>query len=127
KMRCRISYKPDEGPISPCGTTADGEVEDYSVFVKVPVSTAGIEENEIFTQVQIYPNPVSNQLTIDFNEMENSIDMVQIKDVTGKTILELKNKDSKLIQVDVSTLSSGLYQVVLQSGEMQTTRRFIKN
>ena len=127
KMRCRISYKPDEGPISPCGTTADGEVEDYSVFVKTPVSTAGIEENEIFTQVQIYPNPANNQLTIDFNELENSIDLVKIKDVTGKTILELKNKDSKLIQVDVSTLSSGLYQVVLQAGEMQTTRRFIKN
>ena len=127
RMRVRISYQPDEGNISPCGTTADGEVEDYSVIIKNPTSTAGIDENELFNSVSIYPNPATDQLTIDFNDLESVIDVVKIKDVTGKTILELKNKDSKAIQVDVSTLSQGMYHVVLQAGSIQTTRRFVKN
>lgn len=127
RMRCRISYQPDEGNISPCGTTADGEVEDYSVIVKNAGSTAGIEESDLFKAVQVFPNPVSDQLTIDFNESESKIDVVQIKDVTGKIILELKNNDSKLIQLDVTMLSKGMYHVVLQAGNFQTTRRFVKN
>lgn len=127
RMRVRISYQPDEGNISPCGTTADGEVEDYSVMIKNPTSTAGIDENDLFSSVSIYPNPANDQLTIDFKELESGIDVVQIKDITGKTILELKNKDSKAIQVDVSTLSQGMYHVVLQVGNIQTTRRFVKN
>ncbi len=127
RMRCRISYQPDEGGISPCGTTADGEVEDYSVVVKNPTSTTGIEEHELFSAVQLFPNPATDQLTIDFNQSEHNIEVVQIKDVTGKTILELKNDDSKLIQVDITSLSNGLYQVVLQANDIQITRRFIKN
>jgi hypothetical protein len=126
RMRIRISYQPDEGNINPCGTTADGEVEDYSVLVKGP-STAGIDEHNLFKAVQIYPNPASNQLTIDFKELENEMDVIQIKDVTGKLILELKNLDSKTIQVDLSSLSKGLYHVVLHTGGIQSTRRFVKN
>ena len=127
RMRCRISYQPDEGAINPCGTTADGEVEDYSVKIKNAGSSAGIEENELFNAVQIYPNPTTNQLNIDFKELENGMDLIQIRDITGKTILELKNQDSQLIQVDVSTLSKGMYQLVLKTGNFQTTRRFVKN
>lgn len=32
-MRCRISYQPDDGPITPCGTTTWGEVEDYTITI----------------------------------------------------------------------------------------------
>ncbi|MDD2982760.1 MAG: GEVED domain-containing protein [Crocinitomicaceae bacterium] len=126
RMRVRISYQPDEGNISPCGTTADGEVEDYSVMIK-PVSTAGIEENEMLQAVQIYPNPATDQLTIDFNELKTNLDLVQIKDVTGKLILELKNQGSKTIQVDLSSLSNGMYHVILQAEGIQATRKFVKN
>lgn len=127
RMRCRISYQPDEGAINPCGTTADGEVEDYSVKIKNAGSSAGIEENEAFNSVQVYPNPTTNQLNIDFKELENGMDLIQIKDITGKTILELKNQDSQLIQVDVSAISKGMYNLVLKTGNIQTTRRFVKN
>jgi lysyl endopeptidase len=34
RMRCRISYQPTDGAISPCGTSAWGEVEDYTVNIQ---------------------------------------------------------------------------------------------
>ena len=125
RMRVRISYKP-AGDISPCGTTVDGEVEDYSVVIK-NASTAGIDETDFFAAVQIYPNPATNQLTIDLSELDAGIDLVLIKDITGKTILQTEYTASKVIQMDVSQLSEGMYHVVLQSGNFQTTRRFVKN
>ncbi len=40
RMRVRISYEPDDGPISPCGTTEWGETEDYTIIIQdgAPVS-----------------------------------------------------------------------------------------
>lgn len=42
-MRCRISYQPDDGAITPCGTSTWGEVEDYTVILQDPfVSTVSL-------------------------------------------------------------------------------------
>jgi lysyl endopeptidase len=34
RMRCRISYQPEDGAISSCGTSQWGEVEDYSIVIQ---------------------------------------------------------------------------------------------
>jgi len=39
RMRCRISYQPVDGAISPCGTSAWGEVEDYTMNIQPASST----------------------------------------------------------------------------------------
>lgn len=38
-MRARISYNPDDGAITPCGTSQWGEVEDYTVVLQDPFSS----------------------------------------------------------------------------------------
>jgi lysyl endopeptidase len=40
RMRCRISFLTGDGPISPCGETQYGEVEDYLVYITAPASTS---------------------------------------------------------------------------------------
>ena len=42
RMRCRISYLPDDGSITSCGTSQWGEVEDYTINILDPVTPTGI-------------------------------------------------------------------------------------
>ncbi len=37
-MRCRLSYQPDDGAITPCGDSQWGEVEDYSINIQAAPS-----------------------------------------------------------------------------------------
>lgn len=86
----------------------------------------GLEENSLVAQINIYPNPVTSILTIDFNEGENRAEMVQIFTVTGQKVYEEKliGKQNK---IDVSTLSEGLYILQLfTSDRIVINRKFLK-
>lgn len=123
RMRCRISYSPDEGTIEPCGTTTDGEVEDYSVVVQ-NASTNTIDENNILSAVNVYPNPFSENLTIDLTSVSEPVS-VQIFDLAGKLLKSTENQSGKL-EINMAGLAKGMYQVILRSGDAKTVQRIVK-
>ncbi|MBT8266138.1 MAG: T9SS type A sorting domain-containing protein [Bacteroidia bacterium] len=57
--------------------------------------------NEII-ELKVYPNPVSNILNINANEI---VSHVELYDINGRLVLETKNS----IQLNVSQISEGLY------------------
>lgn len=122
RMRCRISYNPDEGAIDPCGTTTDGEVEDYSVVVQ---ATNSLDENGVFGNVNIYPNPVNENLTVDLSSVAAEDISVQIFDITGKLLKSVPNQGG-IVEIDLSALAGGVYQVVLKTGSVKSIQRIIK-
>ena len=124
RMRCRISYLTDEGPIDPCGTTLDGEVEDYSVVVQA-AGTNNIDENNLLVNVNIFPNPVNDQLTIDLSSVTESVN-VMIYDMTGKLLKSVENQIGNKLEINTAALSRGMYQVVLKSASAQSIQRVIK-
>ncbi len=123
-MRCRISYSTDEGPIDPCGTTVDGEVEDYSVIVQA-AGTNSIDENNLLVNVNVFPNPVNDQLTIDLSSVKESVN-VMIYDMTGKLLKSVENQIGNKLEINTASLSRGMYQVVLKSASAQSIQRVIK-
>jgi len=68
----------------------------------------------------IYPNPTSNQLTID-TELE--ISEITIIDITGKTI---KTITTDFNIVDVSNLTNGIYFIKIINKEGSITKKFVK-
>lgn len=54
RMRCRLSYQPTDGPIDPCGTSAWGEVEDYTVNIQEPAASTAVTINCGATSQTIY-------------------------------------------------------------------------
>lgn len=85
---------------------------------KYPV---GIDEN-IHSQLGIFPNPVKNTLHIE----NHSAGTITITDITGKIIIET-SVSSTNETLDVSTLSEGVYQIMLNdSNDIKTYSRFIK-
>lgn len=79
--------------------------------------------NEItFASLQYYPNPAAGILTIDNT---NSIDTVSIANALGQKVFS-KAINSNNAQVDISSLSKGVYFVTVTSGNASKTIKIIK-
>ncbi len=74
--------------------------------------------------VSVYTNPAQTEITVDFNFMEK-VNTIEIKNVLGQTIKELKAKDSKM-DIDVSALQSGIYFIIVKNSKESISRKFIK-
>tara|TARA_B100000809_G_scaffold141989_1_gene139559 strand:- start:150 stop:1268 length:1119 start_codon:yes stop_codon:yes gene_type:complete len=81
--------------------------------------TVSINEYSI-SNFNIYPNPTTNQLTID---SELAISKVSIVDLTGKTI---KTHNQLASVVDVADLPNGIYFIQIIAEEGTITKKFIK-
>ena len=85
-------------------------------------TTVGVSNNVLSTGAifNIYPNPVSTQLTID---TELDADKIEILDITGETI---KSYIPKTNAINVSSLPNGIYFIKLITAEGSITKRFVK-
>jgi hypothetical protein len=81
---------------------------------------------KIITDVNIYPNPATDNITIQLINPKQSIKSISIFDLQGKEVIN-KQLNSKQLQLDVSSLSSGVYLI---RGETNTglsfSRKFVK-
>lgn len=75
------------------------------------------------SQVRIYPNPSQNIINVTGIKF---IDEISIIETNGKTAISLKNVNSKDCQIDISSLSSGVYLVQIKSDNTCSTQRLIK-
>lgn len=78
--------------------------------------------------LQIYPNPVSNQLTINFSEIFSRDLIVSIIDINGRSVaLEKLNSGIQYYTLSTKDLNAGLYmlQVTFPNG-ISKTAKFIK-
>ena len=86
-------------------------------------STIGIDEFS-FSNINLFPNPASNKLFIETNS--GTIQKISIYDLTGKLIKTISTNTSKQ-ELDISTLSPGLYFLDAVSDQRTFRKRFVKN
>jgi plastocyanin len=65
--------------------------------------------------VLIYPNPVSNSLTINLADLTGVDTIIKLYDSSGKLVFE--KKSSSTLQVDVSAYAKGLYTLELSNSD----------
>ena len=85
------------------------------------VSTVGVGENSS-NKVTLYPNPVSDKLTVEAGE---AINKVEIYNLVGTLVYSQKNCASK-VEITTSDLQSGIYFIRLTTKSASETRRFVK-
>ncbi|NNE31737.1 MAG: T9SS type A sorting domain-containing protein, partial [Winogradskyella sp.] len=78
-------------------------------------------EEVAITRLQLYPNPVSNVLTVHGNT--SIIENIIIYALTGQKILQI-NKHFN--EIDVSKLEAGVYFIKLVAANRQRHIKFIK-
>lgn len=122
-MRVRLSYFPTDGAIVPCGSSTYGEVEDYVINILAP---SGLEENGIFAGVAVFPNPTSNNISVDLSAVSAENVSVTLIDMTGKVLAVKENAAGAVALFDMAGFAKGMYQVRISDGSTVTTRKVTK-
>jgi hypothetical protein len=82
---------------------------------------AGIEEESL--NFLIYPNPVSNELTIQGTENVNSF---QVIDAKGSVVYSKVINAENQLKIDVSSFAPGTYQIVFMTNTQTSVKTFVK-
>jgi hypothetical protein len=82
------------------------------------------EMGESFPRVNLYPNPATNQVTIE-NIEQDAFYVISIVDLSGKEMVRLQSNQNK-VEIDVSDLENGIYLVTILADSKNTTLKFIK-
>lgn len=99
---------------------------DTIVITKVFTAVALDNEEAVFNELRLYPNPTSDQLNIQMpNAGNNSFD-IDVLDMTGKVISKWNNLSGSIFTLDVNFLQSGLYQFRIKSNDAMKVIPFIK-
>lgn len=96
-------------------------VEDQYIIVTQHGGTTGIDEEKAETDdIILYPNPAQTYLFVNGAGPDP---LISIIDISGRTLLEEKLHDGK---IDISSLSRGVYTLIIEAGDKTAARKFIK-
>ena len=68
----------------------------------------GIDDNELNNQIKIYPNPVSDILTINLGKTHSEISL-EIYNVVGQRIRTSEYNNKRILTINTSSFSNGIY------------------
>jgi subtilisin family serine protease len=110
-------------------TVSNGRLNLYKSLLAVQnyCQNISVEENEAPSQVIIFPNPASNQITI--YDLRSTISKVEVYDVLGQRIFSQPQTSNLKPQtvINVSSWSRGVYFVKCFSGNKFYCRKFVLN
>lgn len=84
----------------------------------------GLEEHD-FSHLNMYPNPVNNQLTIS-NLIESQSYELSISNAAGNQLVQENVQNQTVFQVNTTALPAGLYIVNLKTDRGSWNQKFIK-
>jgi hypothetical protein len=93
-------------------------------------SNLKMKSNEELSQnLRLYPNPTAQNVTLEYNLLENGLVNVGLFDTLGKKILQIKdenqNSGEQKLNIDTQNLNSGIYFVKLNYNGSQITKKLI--
>ncbi len=103
-------------------------VDEDGVFENSEIVALRFSEEGSHSTINLFPNPVSNTLTIDYSKIESTISFVRILDVNGQVIKErnVETNTNQQLLINVHDLSAGIYFVSLIGQEAIISQKFVK-
>jgi hypothetical protein len=98
-------------------------------FVVQEATAFANSDDYIFEQVEIYPNPVENQLTARIFINESTHTRITIVDFQGNPVLTQdlgKVASAYISTLNLSSLPAGLYFIKITAGQEVVSRKFVK-
>ncbi|MCS6905099.1 MAG: T9SS type A sorting domain-containing protein [Bacteroidia bacterium] len=110
------------------------DASDYSESVRFTTLPQGsqpkLQNFSSLPTLTLYPNPTHGKILVHFENLPSAEDaLVIINDALGKEVYRImitqEQLQEKKIELDLSTLTSGVYTLTLQENQMRLTERFI--
>jgi hypothetical protein len=105
---------------------------EYSAFVsESKCDPTGLAEISIVEKVLTYPNPTSNNVTLEFKSKEFMLVNLTIYSIEGKVVISLTSNieaGTNKIQIPMSDLSNGVYFLTIKNNNnVLHTQKIIKD
>ncbi|MFL5763506.1 MAG: FG-GAP-like repeat-containing protein [Bacteroidia bacterium] len=99
------------------------------VPVTATVTTAtGINAATAGNGVNIYPNPASSEVNVEFGFNMNSVTTIEIADVTGRMVSTSSYENpvqGQTVKVDVSNLNAGSYFITIRNNTQKLVQKLV--
>ncbi len=102
----------------------------FSTYISISplcdtVFTSSMSELDAGYRVMVFPNPVTDQLTVQWPE--NKVGLLQITDVMGRSMFSSQTTGTTREYIDVRSWSAGIYWVTFRESDGRTASvRFVK-
>lgn len=110
------------GNIDECQIST-GEMEDYTINITKTLNTNTVA---LKSDIELYPNPVKSKLYLkaENNILANS--SIKIYNLNGKLVLTDEINSNGSHAIDVSSLTSGMYFILIENEKISHSLKFIK-
>jgi hypothetical protein len=78
------------------------------------------------SELLIFPNPAGNHLNFELEMAGSGNCVIEILDAAGRTVLRRICNGKESGHLDISSLSPGLYQMLVSGSGSQLSKRFSK-
>jgi Leucine-rich repeat (LRR) protein len=116
----------DDGSFADLSGNIFEGIEDNSIwtFTTGPNYATYIKNlNSIDNTIEIYPNPSSNKLTIEFTTVPQKYS-IEFYNNLGQTVIQ-KQSANRLVQLNLRKLTNGIYYLKIYNGEFSRTEKII--
>ncbi len=108
-------------------TSSDGCTSAITQEITVLDLTTGQEETVLNNQINIFPNPATDQLTVSFDLASPEFIAMTLVDVRGAIVKSIPSQNyfNAQFSIDIAGLSAGMYYLKMNTNELQVVKKLV--
>lgn len=118
-----------------CDSISDGGIilkqGGFTINVISPSSTLSVKDQDVFSDLNVYPNPVKETLNIEMDLVKNARIELFVTDITGKVVAQIANNENQVgkrnYQWNVGSLQNGIYLLNIKSDNNLQVKKVMIN
>ena len=91
----------------------------------IEITGIGIQDNMNAIKVRLYPNPIKNELSIDFGTTKRNAKLI-LQNEIGQIVFEKSIRQEVISKIDMSTYKNGMYVLSIQTDNEIANYKVVK-
>ncbi|MGV9012982.1 MAG: T9SS type A sorting domain-containing protein [Flavobacteriales bacterium] len=113
---------------STAGSNASDRDGGFTLNV-LQAAPTGISDMPAIAELNVWPNPVSNELNVSFNSAQAGPSLITVIGMDGRMVLREDHRSalgSNTVKLNTASLAPGLYMLRIEDGTQRIPQRFLK-